>query len=81
MAREMMERLEATRVVRRERSLALWALSAAEREVAMRRGELTWGQLCEWAQKESAEVPLIDGEWTFIAAFTPEVAEAKRPKE
>jgi hypothetical protein len=47
----------------------------------MRRGELTWGQLCEWAQKAPAEVPLIDGEWAFIATFTPEVTEAKRPKE
>lgn len=45
----------------------------------MWRGELTGAQLSEWARRAPNEVPLIDGEWAFIAALTPEVAEAERP--
>jgi len=59
----------------------LWKMSAEERVAAMWRGELTWGQLFEWARVAKHEVPLIDGEFAFIAAYTPEVAEAKKPKQ
>jgi hypothetical protein len=41
----------------------------------MRRGELTSGQLLEWAKRRPCEVPLVNGEFEFIAALTPEVAE------
>ena len=54
----------------------LWSMTAAEREAAMWRGELTMDQLCAWAQRAPDEVPLINGEFAFIAALTPEVAEA-----
>jgi hypothetical protein len=40
-------------------------------------GELTWGQLFEWGKRAPQEIPLIDGEWAFIALYTPEVAEAR----
>jgi hypothetical protein len=51
-------------------------MSAEGRRAAMWRGELTWGQLFEWAKLAPHEVPLINGEFAFIAAYTPEVAEA-----
>jgi hypothetical protein len=60
---------------RRERSEALWAMTPAQRQTAMWAGELTQDQLYEWASRARAEVPLIDGEFAFIAASTPEVAE------
>jgi hypothetical protein len=62
-------------VRRRERSKALWAMTPAQRQQAMWAGELTQDQLYEWASRKPKEVPLIDGEFAFIAALTPEVAE------
>lgn len=59
----------------RELSEALWAMTPAERQAAMWQGELTQAQLYEWAKNAREEVPLIDGEFAFIAAATPEVAE------
>ncbi|MGI8593500.1 MAG: hypothetical protein ACR2ML_03875 [Solirubrobacteraceae bacterium] len=59
-----------------EASERLWALSAQERVSAMRRGELSLQQLCEWARRRPEEVPRLDGEYEFIALTTPEVAEA-----
>lgn len=76
MTQQMMERLAAQRASRHERSQALWKMTAERRRAAMWRGELTWGQLFEWAKLAPHEVPLIDGEFAFIAAYTPEVAEA-----
>jgi hypothetical protein len=77
MTQQMMERLAAQRASTRERSKALWAMSAEERESAMWAGNLTWGQLFEWAKRAPHEVPLINGEFAFIAIHTPEVAEAR----
>jgi hypothetical protein len=54
---------------------ALWQMSATERVRAMRRGELTLEQCAAWAARYPEQVPLIDGEFEYIAAFTPEVAE------
>jgi hypothetical protein len=76
MTQQMMERLAAQRASRRERSKALWEMSAEERQAAMWAGKLTWGQLFEWAKLAPREVPQIDGEFAFIAIYTPEVAEA-----
>jgi len=59
-----------------EASARLWALSAEERVSAMRRGELSLQQLCEWARRRPEEVPRLDGEYEFIALTTPEVVEA-----
>ena len=42
----------------------------------MRRGELTGAQLLEWARRAPEEVPTINGEWAFIAASTPELADS-----
>jgi hypothetical protein len=58
-----------------EASERLWALTAEERVVAMRRGELSLRQLCEWARRRPDEVPLVNGEYEFIALTTPEALE------
>ncbi len=76
----IMKRLAAERASKAELSRALWAMSPAEREAAMRRGELTGSQLLEWARRAPNEVPTIDGEWAFIAASTPEVADSTERK-
>ena len=54
----------------------MWEITVEQRIAAMRRGELTMTQLFAWAARYPEQVPLIDGEYEFIAAFTPEVAEA-----
>ena len=59
-----------------EQSRRLWSMTATERIAAMRAGRLTWDQLGEWARRRPNEVPLLNGEFEFIAITTPEVAEA-----
>ena len=49
MREDMLKRLTKQRASKLERSNALWKMSADERVAAMRRDELTWGQLYEWA--------------------------------
>lgn len=58
-------------------SKTLWAMSPQERVAAMRRGELNMLQLYEWASRAPHEVPLLNGEFEFIATTTPEVADRK----
>ena len=71
----LMARTLAAIKTREDEMRFLWSMTAAEREAAMWRGELTMDQLCAWAQRAPDEVPLINGEFAFIAMFTPEVAE------
>jgi hypothetical protein len=78
MSQALMESLARQRESKREASQALWAMSADQRVAAMRRGELTRNQLYEWARNAPKEVPLLNGEFEFIAALTPEVTEAER---
>ncbi len=80
LADTIMKQLAAERASKAELSRALWAMSPAEREAAMRRGELTGAQLLEWARRAPDEVPTINDEWAFIAASTPEVAESTERK-
>lgn len=61
---------------KQERLAPMWEMTVEQRIAAMRRGELTMTQLFAWASRYPEQVPLIDGEYEFIAAFTPEVAEA-----
>jgi len=56
----------------------LWAMSHEERVSAMYAGELTQRQCFEWARREPDTVPLLDGEFWFIAVLTPEVCENGR---
>jgi hypothetical protein len=60
---------------RRVRLQALWKMSPRERVLAMRRGALTLEQCAAWAARYPEQVPLLDGEFEYIAAFNPEVRE------
>ncbi|MCA1704085.1 MAG: hypothetical protein LC808_12800 [Actinobacteria bacterium] len=51
----------------------LWAMSLDERIAAMRAGALSLDELGEWSRRAPGEVPLLDGEWEWIMATTPEV--------
>jgi hypothetical protein len=60
----------------KEQLRRLWAMTPSERVAAMRRGELNMRQCCAWAARHPDQVPLLNGEFEFIAAYTPEAAEA-----
>jgi hypothetical protein len=60
---------------RRERLRTLWEMTPNERVVAMRRGELTLEQCSAWAARYPEQVPLLNGEFEFLAVHTPEICE------
>ena len=53
----------------------LWAMTPAGRVDAMRTGKLSLRLCLHWASRRPAEVPLLNGEWEFIAARTVDVAD------
>lgn len=60
----------------RELSHAFWyELAPEERVAAMRRGELTLAQLAEWSRQARHEVPLLNGEFEWIAVRSADVAD------
>jgi len=56
------------------RKRALWAMSPRERTDAMRAVRLSMRQCLHWAGQRPAEVPLLNGEFEFLAIATPEIA-------
>ncbi len=64
-----------TAAQRAARLQPLWRMTPAQRVAAMRKGELTMEQCCAWAARYPDQVPLIRGEFEFIAAYTTEVTE------
>ncbi len=64
-------------LVPKEPSQTLWSMTAEQRQDAMWAGELSAAECWEWAKLAPHEVPLIENEFAFIAAFTPEIAEAQ----
>lgn len=60
---------------RRERREALRRLGGEGRAGAYRRGEFGFETCCLWAAGYPDEVPLLNGEFEFIAINTPEVCE------
>lgn len=46
-----------------------------QRVVEMRRGKLSLEQCAAWAARYPEQVPQINGEFEYLAAFTPEVRE------
>ncbi|HEY1517156.1 MAG TPA: hypothetical protein VGF91_12105 [Solirubrobacteraceae bacterium] len=69
---QLLTRAAAQRAARLE---ALWRMTPDERVTAMRHGDLTMEQCCAWAARHPEQVPLLHGEFEFIAAYTPEVRE------
>ena len=68
------------------RKQRLMAMTAAQRVAAMRAGQLTYRELCHWSAARPDEVPIVStgsglggGEFEWIAAFTPELAEHSGP--
>jgi len=60
---------------RRERLETLRRLGREGRLAAYRRGEFDLDTCCLWASSYRDEVPLLNGEFEFIAAKMPEVCE------
>lgn len=65
------------------RKQRLMAMTAAQRVAAMRAGQLTYRELCHWSAVRPDEVPIVStgsglhgGEFEWLAALTPELAEA-----
>jgi hypothetical protein len=54
----------------------LWAMTRAERVAAMWRSQLTLQELAHWSSHAPHEVPLLGGEFAWIAMRTPDWAEA-----
>jgi hypothetical protein len=52
----------------------LWELTPSERVAAMRAGALTLAQCAAWASRYPEQVPLVNGEFEYIALRQPEVA-------
>jgi len=69
---ELLTRMTVEREARLE---ALWRMTPNERIAAMRRGDLTMEQCCAWAGRYPNQVPVINGEFEFIAAYMPEACE------
>ncbi len=69
---ELLARARSERDARLE---PIWQLTPAERVEAMRAGRLTMEQCCAWAARHPSQVPLLNGEFEFIAAFTSEACE------
>ncbi len=69
---ELLSRATAQRAARLE---AVWRMTPTERIAAMRQGNLSMEQCCAWDARYPRQVPLIHGEFEFIAAYTPEVRE------
>ena len=62
-------------VTDRERRATLARLGRQGRLAAYRRGELDFESCCLWAARWPHEVPLLQGEFEFIARTMPEVCE------
>jgi len=65
---QMLDALKA----REARLRALWQMTPAQRVAAMRRGELTLEQCAAWAGRYPEQIPTVNGEFEYIAMFTPE---------
>jgi hypothetical protein len=53
----------------------LWQMSCEQRVAAMRRGELSYRELAAWSARYPEQVPIVNGEFEWLAAFTPEACE------
>ena len=69
------EQLAAAERARHARLRRLWQMAPEQRVAAMRRGELTLEQLAAWSARHPEQVPMLNGEFEWIAIRTPEVCE------
>jgi hypothetical protein len=57
----------------------LWQMTTSQRVDAMYVGRLSLAQLTAWSARRPDEVPLIGGEFAYIAMRDPEWCEPSRP--
>jgi hypothetical protein len=69
---EHLARLERAR---QGRLRSLWQMTVEQRIAAMRRGELTREQLAAWSARHPDQIPMLHGEFEWIAIRMPEVCE------
>jgi hypothetical protein len=69
------EQLAAAERARHARLRRLWQMAPEQRVAAMRRGELTLEQLGAWTARHPEQVPMLNGEFEWIAIRMPEVCE------
>jgi hypothetical protein len=69
------QQLAAAERARRARLRRVWQMSPDQRVAAMRRGELTVEQLAAWSARHPEQVPMLNGEFEWIAIRTPEACE------
>lgn len=69
------EQVAAAQRARNARLRRLWQMSPQQRVVAMRRAELTFEELDAWRTRHPEQVPMLNGEFEWIAINTPEVCE------
>jgi hypothetical protein len=48
----------------------LWEMSVEQRVQAMREGGLSLEQCAAWAARYPEQVPMLNGEFEYLAAFT-----------
>jgi hypothetical protein len=58
-----------------EQKARLWAMTRDERVRAMRAGKLSLRLCLHWASRAPGEVPLVNGEWAFVAAHLADVVD------
>src|SRR5512133_3228665 len=58
-----------------EQKARMWAMTRDERVRAMRAGRLSLRLCLHWASRAPHEVPLVDGEWAFVAAHLADVVD------
>ncbi len=58
-----------------ERLKQMWKLTPDQRVLEFQRGHPTLGEMLRWSARRPEDVPLINGEFFFLAAFT---ADAER---
>lgn len=69
---ESLQRAERARAARLR---PMWQMTPRQRIAAMRRGELTYEQLAAWSSRRPEQIPILNGEFEWIAARMPEVCE------
>jgi hypothetical protein len=69
------EQLAAAERSRHARLRRLWQMTAEQRVAAMRRGELTREELAAWSGQHPEQMPMLNGEFEWIAISTPEACE------
>jgi hypothetical protein len=61
--------LPASLAIDPDRLERIWAMTPAQRRQAAERGQLPLGEMLKWASRLPHEVPTVNGEWFFLAAY------------